>query len=658
MKTAVKLNRSHLAQVNWKAVIFFYILACGLSYGLHFLPNLTEGILPIHEVFTYGLGPVLAALMTRFVFPNQHQTITVLGTSPIKTCLFVATPVLLSAIIGVHNRAGQNEHLFGLLAGVSGILYGFGEEMGWRGWLQDALRPLPTFWRVTLIGILHAGWHLTFLPNLSAVSGGQVNGLIVVGILILMAWGFGSLVDTTKSVLMVACAHECMTIAVHPVSLALTLLVWIWLTRNWRKHWVVRFGQKLGVGFFLFGCFVSGSVSAQSDSMAYTSLPKQEIIPGESQNFTIFNDDFYQNQLFLLGESHGIQKAQTLDFELLKHLNQKVGVRYYVAEVDNAQAYYLNQFLKTGDDATLMKVFRVWVDAKAQWANKDFIRKIQKIRALNQSLQQNRHIQFVGIDRIQDKTLTADYMAYLLQSKELPKLDRPLTDSLMKNLQRQAPDSTLAKLALAWLQHWQKTESVYQNQFGSTAGALRHLLANVSYLETIKSREKIIFQNFQTALPSLNGEKLYGFWGFFHVLQSPLMNGGKPFACLAKESGVKVVSITCSYLDCYSMIPTAFLPPFWQDKGKTYSRLAKFNNDSELMHTEGIEAMRAATRSNTMTLFALDRPGSFAHQMPIRIKYSPFMPQKIEFDPTRPMTNYFQYVVLIRDSDMTEPIVP
>ncbi len=96
----------------------------------------------------------------------------------------------------------------------------------------------------------------------------------------------------------------------------------------------------------------------------------------------------------------------------------------------------------------------------------------------------------------------------------------------------------------------------------------------------------------------------------------------------------------------------------WQAKGSKYSRLNKFNNDSELMRTEGIDAMRAATRPGSLTLFALDRPGSFARQTPIRIKYSPFMPSKIEFGPKWPMTNYFQYVILVRDSDMTQPLVP
>ena len=81
--------------------------------------------------------------------------------------------------------------------------------------------------------------------DLSAISGGQVNAIAVIGMLILMAWGLGALVDTTKSVLVIACAHEFMTIAVHPVAIAVTLLVWIWLVRTWGKQLVLRAGQMV-----------------------------------------------------------------------------------------------------------------------------------------------------------------------------------------------------------------------------------------------------------------------------------------------------------------------------------------------------------------------------------------------------------------------------
>ena len=242
--TTFNITRSHISRVNWKAVLFFYISACGLSYGLHFLPNLNKGILPSHNVFTYGLGPLLAAMLTRLIFRNQGQTITVFGPARLKAIAFVLTPILLSTAIGVP-RAGQNEHVYGLLLGLSGVLYAFGEEMGWRGYLSDALRPLPTFWRILLVAGLWFGWHFTFLPDLSAVVGPDSPAFAVFLVFVLASWGLDTLINQTKSVLTIACTHELMNIAIHPVTLLLTLVVWVWLVRTWRKP-VVQGGTREG----------------------------------------------------------------------------------------------------------------------------------------------------------------------------------------------------------------------------------------------------------------------------------------------------------------------------------------------------------------------------------------------------------------------------
>lgn len=420
---------------------------------------------------------------------------------------------------------------------------------------------------------------------------------------------------------------------------------------------------SLRVAFYLvFTLFINRPATAQTDTVNYASLAHEEILTGKTDNFGLFDDAFYRNQFFLLGESHGVAKPQEVDLRLLTHLNKRVGVRFYIAEVDASQAYYLNQFLAMGHQATLTRVFRIWVEQQAQWANQEYRHKIEAIRALNQTLPKNRQIQFVGIDRIQDKPLAAEHLTELLGKHGRGQSTQPLADSLIAQLAANQPDSVVARTALAWLTDWASNEAAYTRFWGKDAETIRHLLTNVSYLKTIKSREITIFTNFKTVLPSLNQEKLYGFWGFFHVLQRPLKTGVKPFACQVNESDLylhdKIVSITFSYLDSYTMTPTKFMPPFLQEKGKAFSRIDKFNNDSELMKSEGIGTIRSVTKPHSVTLFALDRPGSFARQTPIRIAYAAAMPQKLVFSPTLPMTSYFQYLILIRDSDMTTPLQP
>ena len=47
------------------------------------------------------------------------------------------------------------------------------------------------------------------------------------------------------------------------------------------------------------------------------------------------------------------------------------------------KAYYLNEYLRTGEEATLKQVFRSWERETAQWANKDFFSKLQKLQQWN-----------------------------------------------------------------------------------------------------------------------------------------------------------------------------------------------------------------------------------------------------------------------------------
>ncbi len=622
----------------------------------------------MHTIFTYGLGPVLAALITCFLFPSISPKLSLLGTNRGRTVLFVLAPLVLGTVTGVVNKADQNPHLYGGLVVVSSVLYGLAEETGWRGFLDQALQLLPTFWRVLIVGTLWFGWHFTFLPDVSGIAGPNTPSAGVVWLIMVVAsWGLGSAMNTTRSVLMMGTLHESMNLVGHPVALALMLLAWTFLLRQWNHPVGVQVGRlALTVALLIsVPSLGSQSVMAQSKPVSTTqALPHEEIIPGRATNFTLFDKSFYDNQLFLLGESHGIQKPQEIDFELLKHLNERVGVRHYVAEVDQTKAHYLNQYLQTGNDSTLMKVFRSWVASKAQWANRDFWNKIGRIRALNQTLPKNRQIRFIGIDQIQERKLVGEHLSELLAGRKLAPTTRVLADTLLARLLNRRPDSLRAQAAQALLTDLSASEKATRKTFGPALPDLQHLLNNVVYLKTIKSRERTIFTNFQTVLQTMNlqNEKLYGFWGYFHVLQAPVEGGGKSFATMVRESDLpmrnKVVSIAFSYADCYMMLPSMYLPPMWQDAGKTYSRVNKFNNNSEMMYTENIDKLMALSKPNTLTLFKLS--GTEAGQQPTRVRYSPFMPkeQQLQFEPNRPTADYFQYLILVRNSDMTEPLVP
>ncbi|MDQ2770603.1 MAG: erythromycin esterase family protein [Bacteroidota bacterium] len=339
---------------------------------------------------------------------------------------------------------------------------------------------------------------------------------------------------------------------------------------------------------------------------------------------------------------------------MLKHLNAQAGVRTYVAEVDCAKAYYLNEYLRTGQDSTLRLVFRSWLAERAQWGNQEFYQKIQRIRALNRTLPAARRIRFVGLDELQDLPLAADYIAAMLRITPLASGLRSRVDSVVVALRQPGAPGLMgvARRALAGVGPGSKYEG------------LRHALANAAYDLRPGRREDNIFANFQALVQTkrLAHEKLYGMWGLGHVLQSPLQNGFLDLAARIRQSALpmhdKVVSVLCAFSGCQMLYPTDGLPGPWQAAGQPYTVTDKFNHDGPLVTIAGLADLKQRTAPGSTTLVRLDAPGAAATRQPIRLQYAPGMPpeQQIQFRPELPATAYMQYLVLVRDSGPVTPL--
>jgi membrane protease YdiL (CAAX protease family) len=122
---------------------------------------------------------------------------------------------------------------------VVGGFSALGEETGWRGFLQGALRPMGKIRGYLLLSLLWAGWHFT------SQTGGTWQGLAsrleiliptVIAVTFLLAW----LTEHTGSLLLAATFHEWLDIGVDSggyllwVALA-SIPVWIWLVWKWPR---------------------------------------------------------------------------------------------------------------------------------------------------------------------------------------------------------------------------------------------------------------------------------------------------------------------------------------------------------------------------------------------------------------------------------------
>jgi len=78
--------------------------------------------------------------------------------------IFLMVPFLAVLWIGVINKESANIHLFAVKVSLMWFLYVYGEEFGWRGYLQESLVSSGNdYSRACIIGIIWYFWHLSFL---------------------------------------------------------------------------------------------------------------------------------------------------------------------------------------------------------------------------------------------------------------------------------------------------------------------------------------------------------------------------------------------------------------------------------------------------------------------------------------------------------------
>ena len=415
------------------------------------------------------------------------------------------------------------------------------------------------------------------------------------------------------------------------------------------------------IGFWIYAMKAKGSTSEAH--IAYLAENK-ELIKPNAVDLDLLDDEFYEHQLFFLGESHGFEVPQQLDIMLLTQLNKKVGLRHYLAEVDHSQAYFLNMYLQTGDEALLRQVFQFWTDINAQWANQEFYNKIKSIRQYNETLPAAQRIKIVGVDKIQDPELLKAHMQSII------------TDTASSAGKAAADSSAIKEELLAYFTgDWeqmmhkaselqekvQENSATYQSLLGADYFTLNHTLTNLQYKEGSVRRDSVMFLNLQalTSAQGLENEKLYGLWGMHHTYQASV-NGTMPFAALIKQSALpykdKLVTLAVMTLDSEMMVPTNVIPASFRP-AERYVSTGLANFDGPMVFMYGVDDLREVTEPNTTTLFKLDKQGSpyFGSDRLI----SSASPVGGSLKPTESsiqVTDYFQYLILVRNSKALNPL--
>jgi membrane protease YdiL (CAAX protease family) len=238
-------------------VLLFCALAVGLAWvaalPLWFGEGLRDPAAPVSTVVMTSMPALAAVLITVTRYPRHRwwSTLGLAGSTPWRrtlsvsalaagaTVVFSALALLLAAAAGsVDLRVGAITSV--LLLPVMTVVFGLvavGEEVGWRGYLHAALRPLGPVRMLLLSGVVWGAWHAPLLllgSNYGTGSPVSIVLMVVSTVLLgaLLAW----LRERTGTMWAAAAAHGALNasitllipslVAPEQVRAGLTLLGW------------------------------------------------------------------------------------------------------------------------------------------------------------------------------------------------------------------------------------------------------------------------------------------------------------------------------------------------------------------------------------------------------------------------------------------------
>jgi uncharacterized protein len=225
---------------NWHAIGVFYLLACVWSWPFFWwrdvhtaswnawrLPEEIKGL-------TQPWGPALAALAVFYLFPQVRSRFNTLsGGSWKRSALCFLAPILFASF---HSGHFSYKLVYYLLIGGFSTL---GEEIGWRGFLQPALRPLGRLRGYLLVAFLWELWHFT-----SHTKGTWPEVMarleIIVPAVIVITFALAFLVERTGSIILATAVHEWIDLGVDPGGYFLwaglaAVPIWLWAAWTWPR---------------------------------------------------------------------------------------------------------------------------------------------------------------------------------------------------------------------------------------------------------------------------------------------------------------------------------------------------------------------------------------------------------------------------------------
>lgn len=239
---------------RYQPVIVFYFLACVISWPFLYWRDVYSeswNALPLNYIVKISLimwGPGLSAIICWFIYKKRtKKTISIFGSSFIKSILFWGVPMLAFFIFGQDGFKGSYKGFALYLGGT--FVFTLGEELGWRGFLQDQLNHLPKWKRYLIIGAMWELWHFTTRTLSGNLMARIIRPILFIVPNTVLSWILGESVNKSKSIVVAVTLHSWYNLIFEfgnmstYIIFALAIPFWIFMLINWDK---IYLSKKVG----------------------------------------------------------------------------------------------------------------------------------------------------------------------------------------------------------------------------------------------------------------------------------------------------------------------------------------------------------------------------------------------------------------------------
>jgi hypothetical protein len=316
------------------------------------------------------------------------------------------------------------------------------------------------------------------------------------------------------------------------------------------------------------------------------------------------------------GAYHGSAKTEDAELHLLTSLIKKNNLRYYFAETDISIAFYLNEYLKTGDEVLLNDLADTYGTRVPQERTIEVVTKWKKIKAMNDELPKSKKIQVLGADPIVTYKYTYRHLISLINKPHLWPTALQLQETVAKDTTDFSPYyNSYAKIQLKDFVSDYEADAVKYESYISNKPLFDYLIhtLKISFSDSYK-REKEMYNNYLAVVRIFDckDKTQYFRLGFSHLLKAkqPDEKSGSFFSMIIDSkmySKNEMISIT-GYLTKSSVI--------WKDK---YDKNGEYTHsttnsdigtgDSESEYFRGIDDFKAQQKGD-LTIFNLNTPQS------------------------------------------------